>query len=91
MKKYFIVSDIHSFYDELATGLTLSGFEYNNPDHILVVCGDVFDRGEQTLEVYDFLSSLPKKRCILIKGNHESLYLKLLNKKYPDFHILELL
>lgn len=84
MKKYFIVSDIHSFYEELHKALWKSGFRKTNKDHILIVCGDVFDRGDETLEVYQFLSSLPKNRCILIRGNHESLYNELLNKDFPD-------
>lgn len=84
--RYFIVSDIHSFYTELKQSLMTSGFDKKNPDHTLIVLGDVFDRGNETLEVYKFLKSIPKKRCILIRGNHESLYLELLNKDYPESH-----
>lgn len=83
-KKYFIVSDIHSFYTALVTNLTKAGFDKENKDHILIVCGDIFDRGFETLEVYKFLKSLPKSRCILIKGNHEDLYFDLLKKDYPN-------
>ena len=86
MNKYFVISDVHSFYDEMINSLTTSGFELNNDEHILIVCGDVFDRGNQTLEVYQFLNSLPKNRLILIRGNHEALYLTLLDKKYPQSH-----
>jgi len=50
----------------------------------IVVCGDIFDRGDETVKVYTYLKSIPKKRCILIKGNHESLYKELLNKTFPD-------
>lgn len=82
--KYFVVSDIHSFYTELNTSLKKCGFDKRNPDHTLIVCGDVFDRGGETIEVYKFLKSIPKKRCILIKGNHEQLYFELLNKVYPQ-------
>lgn len=84
MKKYFVVSDIHSFYVELKEALWQAGFRKTNKDHILIVCGDIFDRGPDTLAVYKFLKSLPKSRCILIKGNHESLYFELLDKSYPD-------
>lgn len=87
MKKYFLVSDIHSFFTPLIVALEKKNFEINNPDHILVVLGDVFDRGYETLEVYTFLSTtLPKNRVILIKGNHESLYLDLLTKRFPESH-----
>ena len=66
--------------------LCKAGFELNNPEHYLVVCGDVFDRGNETLKVYKFLKKIPKERLILIKGNHEDLYLTLLNKDFPDSH-----
>lgn len=52
----------------------------------MIVCGDVFDRGSETVELYKFLTSIPKKRCILIKGNHELLYEELLEKSFPESH-----
>jgi len=82
--KYFVVSDIHSFYKELKSALKQAGFEKTNKNHTLIVCGDVFDRGSETLEVFKFLTSIPKKRLILVKGNHEDLYKELLAKKFPD-------
>lgn len=83
-KKYFVVSDIHSFASELKYSLRQAGFNKKNKDHTLIVCGDIFDRGDETVEVYKYLKSIPKKRCILIKGNHESLYKELLTKSFPD-------
>ena len=82
--KYFVVSDIHSFYSELKKALDIAGFNKRNKDHTLIVCGDIFDRGPETVKLYKFLTSIPKKRCILIKGNHELLYEKLLEKKLPE-------
>jgi len=85
--KYFCISDIHSCYTAMINGLNEAGFDKNNPNHTLIVCGDVFDRGNETKEVYNYLKSL--KRLVLVKGNHESLYLDLLKKKFPenyDFH-----
>ena len=84
--KYFVVSDIHSFYVGLKRALDRAGFNKRNKDHTLIVCGDVFDRGPDTLSVYKFLTSIPKKRCILIKGNHELLYEELLEKSFPESH-----
>lgn len=83
MKEYFIVSDIHSFYTQLKDALNNSGFDKKNKDHILIVCGDVFDRGPDAIKVYNFIRSIPKSRRILIKGNHEGLYLRLLKKELP--------
>ena len=74
MKKYFVMSDIHSFYNEMITALKLKGFDDKNPDHILVVCGDLFDRGPDTNKVFDFVWFLARaERLIYIYGNHEEL------------------
>lgn len=86
MKKYFFVSDIHSFYTPLITALNKHGFDINNQDHVLVVLGDVFDRGDETLEVYNFLKSIPDNRLVLIRGNHELLYKELLTDSFPTKH-----
>lgn len=86
MKKYFVVSDIHSFYDELLEALIKKGFDVNNQDHILVCCGDIFDRGKKPLEVYKFLKGLPKERRILIRGNHEILLKELVERGYAEWH-----
>ena len=82
--KYFITSDIHSFYDEFIEALKRAGYDKNNKDHTLIICGDIFDRGTKPLEIYEFLKSINKENRILIRGNHESLLKDLLKKKYPD-------
>ena len=73
MKKYFIVSDIHSFFQEFRSSLFRAGFRKQNKNHILVVLGDIFDRGPGSIEVYEYIRSLPKERRILVRGNHELL------------------
>ena len=82
----FVVSDIHSFYDSLKKALKDAGFNKRNKEHRLIICGDTFDRGEDALGVYNYITSIPKSRRILIKGNHDELFLKLLEKTYPDAH-----
>lgn len=84
--KYFIVSDIHGFYIELREALKTAGFDKKNKDHTLVVLGDLFDRGPDALALYKYLISIPKKRCILVRGNHELLYKELLTKDFPEKH-----
>lgn len=84
MKKYFVMSDIHSFFDQMLSALTAAGFDKNNHNHNLIICGDIFDRGNQTVLVYNFIKSLPSDRVILIQGNHELLYFELLDKDIPD-------
>lgn len=70
-KKRFVVSDIHGHYTELMEALVLAGFDSENPDHIFVSCGDLFDRGKENARVFDFVRGLKNK--VLIKGNHEDM------------------
>ena len=86
MSVFFVVSDIHSFCAELRGALGGAGFDSGNPEHSLIVCGDVFDRGPDPIGVYEFLSSIPKERVILIRGNHERLLAELLEKSFPQRH-----
>ncbi len=80
--KYFVVSDIHSYYTNLAKALTEAGFSTDNKDHKLVICGDIFDRGLETVELYHYiLELLAKDKVILIKGNHEDLLLRALKEE----------
>lgn len=82
--KYFIFSDIHSFFTPLKTALDEKGFDLNNPNHCCVVLGDIFDRGKETRQIYNFLKSIPEDRLVLVRGNHEYLFENLLEKEYPD-------
>ena len=86
MKNYFVCSDIHGFYDEWMNSLSEIGFDKDNPNHILVVLGDIFDRGSQPLDIYRFLKNLPKERRILIRGNHEQLLKELVKRRYAEQH-----
>lgn len=70
--KYFVVSDIHGFFYELMNALDDKGFEVDNPEHKLIVCGDLFDRGSQAVELFEFVKSLGD-RFIYVRGNHEDL------------------
>lgn len=72
MCKFFVVSDVHGFYDELRDALDDAGFDPTNEKHYLISCGDNFDRGPQNLEVMKFFIRTP--RTILIRGNHEDLF-----------------
>ncbi len=81
MRKYFISSDIHSFYDEWINSLNDSGFDINNPSHIVIIVGDLFDRGQQAIECYKFVKKLNDlNRLIYIRGNHEDLLFDCVNE-----------
>lgn len=80
-KKYFVVADVHSFYTELQRALDAAGFDKDNPEHVFISCGDLFDRGAESCEVLNFVMSLPKERRIFIRGNHEDLLEKCIKRK----------
>ena len=70
--KNFVVSDIHDYYDLLTESLNRNGFDINNEDHRLIVCGDAFYSGPQPGELFVFLHELSEKgRLIFIYGNHD--------------------
>lgn len=71
MPKLFVVSDIHSFYTPLKKALDEKGFDPKNENHWLVVCGDCFDRGHESVDMLRFLMTLERK--IIVKGNHDIL------------------
>lgn len=74
MKKYFAVSDIHSFYPMVNTALNEEGFDRTNPDHIVIICGDAFDRGDFSVELFAFMKQLKEEnRLVYVRGNHEDL------------------
>lgn len=83
--KYFVVSDIHSFYAELIKALEEAGFDPNNEDHCFISCGDAMDRGPDAKKCLEFMMSLPRR--ILIRGNHDDLLAELMFKlRYPKLH-----
>ena len=71
--KYFVTADVHSYYTLLKQALDKAGFDINNPEHIFVHCGDLLDRGDESLDVLKFVNGIPDNRKILIRGNHEDL------------------
>lgn len=84
MPKLFVVSDIHSYYDEFKTALDAAGFDQDNENHWLITCGDHWDRGPKPVEVMNYLTQLPRK--VLIKGNHEQLFTDCCNRGYWKSH-----
>lgn len=86
MKKYFVISDIHGFYSIMKKSLFKAGFRESNPNHILIICGDLFDRGNENKEVFDFVTSLPKSRLVLVRGNHEDLLEEIVDRGYAKFY-----
>ena len=76
MKKIFVFSDNHGHCKALMHALSHAGFDAENEEHLLVGCGDYFDRGDENMQVLRFLERIPRK--VLLRGNHEDMLLELL-------------
>ena len=87
MAKLFVCSDIHSAYTPWMKALSEAGFDENNEAHKIIVCGDLFDRMDESLQVYDFVKDmLEKDKLIYILGNHETLMEECIIRGYPARH-----
>ena len=91
--KYFVVSDIHGFYYSLKTALEQTGFDIKDPNQMLIICGDIMDRGKDSIQLQNYIKELIKKgKVILIRGNHEDLAIDLIRdyrncyKRIKDTH-----
>ena len=89
MKTYFIVADVHGFYNEMVSALKDAGYDKTNPNHIFVSLGDLLDRGPSPMQCIEFVLSIPQENRILIRGNHEELIRQAINRGkclYNDYH-----
>lgn len=77
--KYFVSSDIHGFFSLWQKALKEAGYDENNKNHKIIICGDLFDRGNEAKELLNYLT-LNKDKIIIIKGNHEDLFLECLEQ-----------
>lgn len=82
--KYFVSGDIHGFYDEWQSALKEKGFDISNPEHKIILCGDLFDRGSQPKEIIEFVLK-HKDKVILIRGNHEDLMEQMIERNSSDY------
>ena len=84
--RYYVVSDVHSFYTEMIKALTEKGYFDDKEPHKLIICGDMFDRGSESVAMQKFIMELLEKdEVILIRGNHEELMLSLINDAEFNF------
>ena len=70
--RYYITADIHGFYTEFHKALDEAGY-FNDPEpHKLIILGDLFDRGQEAVEMQHFiLSILEQDAAILVRGKYE--------------------
>lgn len=79
--KYFVVADPHGFFTLMHNAILSQGFDEDNPDHKLIICGDLMDRGKEAREMQSYiLTLLEKNKAILIRGNHEDLMLDMIEE-----------
>ena len=64
----YVISDLHGCYEDYIKMLDLIKFAKEDELYIL---GDIFDRGNEALEIYEHI--VANKNIYLIKGNHEQL------------------
>ena len=67
--RYFVTADPHGFFTIMHDTLIAQGFDEDNPNHKLVICGDLMDRGKEARKMQAYiLSLLEKERVILIRA-----------------------
>lgn len=86
--RYYVTADVHGYYTYLITALEQAGFFRDTEPHKLIICGDVFDRGEEALQLQAFILDLMEKdQVILVRGNHEDLAMQLLGGWYTHSYL----
>lgn len=85
--KYFVVSDIHNYFEPMIEALNEKGFDISDPSHKVIICGDLFDRGPDAINCLRFVNDLIKEnKVILVKGNHDVLLEECCMRGYPQSH-----
>ena len=67
----YCISDVHGEYGLFRK--LLRAIDFKDTDE-LYVCGDIIDKGQNSVELAKYISSLPNAQCII--GNHELAFLK---------------
>lgn len=67
----YVISDIHGEYDLFIKLLRKINFSLNDE---MIICGDVIDKGRDSVKLLRFIKSTPNFRCVI--GNHEYSFLK---------------
>ena len=69
--KTFVVGDIHGCYDEF---IALSDQIGITEDDLVISLGDIVDRGNKSLELYQYFKN--RKNAVVLMGNHERKHLR---------------
>jgi hypothetical protein len=95
MGSLYVVSDIHGYLDDLASGLRDAGLVdadggWSGGDAQLWILGDLTDRGPDGIGVVDFVMALQEQapdQVHMLMGNHEALALGM--KRFPESRFAE--
>ena len=85
-KNVYVVSDIHNDADKFKK--LLSVIEFSSED-ILIINGDIFDRGTKPVELY--FEILKYSNIYVIQGNHDVWVKKEIREKYAGMEVGEYL
>ena len=80
MEKAFVISDIHGMYQDFLKVLT-----YWNRKDLLVILGDMIDRGPESLEVIQLVMKIKEHygdKVIVLTGNHDQLLIDFINDPF---------
>lgn len=70
--KYYVISDIHAYYDNLMDVIEKTDFDPSNPTHKFVCLGNLLDRGNQPKECLAYITTLlSTDSVILVQGNYD--------------------
>ena len=83
----YVISDIHGEYDLFIKLLKHVNFSISDE---MIVCGDIIDKGKNSVKLLNFIKSTPNIKCIM--GNHEHDFLKkynlILQQSPTDFNVV---
>jgi serine/threonine protein phosphatase 1 len=82
----YVIGDIHGEYKKLKL---LIENELNSISELIFI-GDYIDKGNESKDVIEYLLKLDETyNCIFLKGNHEYMFLKALNKQKKAIDFME--
>lgn len=86
INRILAISDIHGCCDELY--MLLNKVKYNEREDQLVLLGDYVDRGLKSKDVLDKVIELNQKGAIVLRGNHDQMFLDWLSTNNEDLESL---
>lgn len=79
--KYYVVSDVHSYFSILMQTLKDKGFFDEKEPCKLILCGDLLDRGDEARVLIEYMLHLMDEgKLIYVLGNHEELLVQCLHE-----------